>query len=118
MTNLVASWIQRAIDQTVAGNGDWCVSATSNTKPGHWIQITWQHLNLAFPCYCDPNEVIAKLPKIPHLEIVSCEPNAYLTLAHSADGSLPMLAEFVVMYTELFLKDPVTEDWTTKEEEL
>jgi hypothetical protein len=118
MTNLIASWFQRAIDQTAAGYGDWCVTATSNNNPAHWFQVTGEHLNLAFPFDCEPKDIIEKLPNVPFFEIVAYEPNTYLTLAHGAGDSLPMLAQFVSMYMDKYLKDPVTDGWTMKEEEL
>jgi len=119
MSDWIAAQFRRAIEQTVAGYGDWCVNLNSKANTDHWVQITWEHLNLSFPLTVDPESLIAELPAVPDLEIVDSKPNSYLTLAHGADFSLPAIADFVAEYAERYLGEMITSDtWTVSEEAL
>lgn len=119
MTHWIAAQFRRAIDQTIAGNGDWCVTLQSKANPDHWVQLTWEAINLVYPSEDDPSELVASLPEVPFLDITSWEPNQFLTLSHGADESLPAIADLVAEYIERLLGESTSEtQWTVTEEAL
>jgi hypothetical protein len=119
MTSWIAKHIKRAVSQTADGFGDWCINLQSRSNADHWVQITWDNINLAYPLADDPAKVLASLPDVPLLDVASWEANTFVTFSHGADGSMPALAEFVAAYfvNILWLSD-VESDWDVSEEAL
>ncbi|TWU50759.1 hypothetical protein Poly51_40520 [Rubripirellula tenax] len=119
MASWIARHIERAISQTADGFGDWCVNLQSTAGADRWAQITWEHINLAYPSADDPASALASLPDVPLLDIASWEPNTFVTFSHGADGSLPALADFMAAYFVHVLRLTDAEsDWSVSEEAL
>ncbi|MCC9603770.1 hypothetical protein LOC67_24735 [Stieleria sp. JC731] len=119
MSSWIEKHIERAISQTVAGFGDWCVTLESSDSEDRWVQITWETVNFAFPSTDDPTTVLATLPGTPLVELVAAEPGSYVTISHGASESLPRLAELVAAYMRDVLS--VTPDpslWIVSEQQI
>lgn len=117
MSKWIAAQFRRAIDQTIAGFGDWCVTLESNADSAHWAQLTFEHLNLAFPVPDEPGGLVKGLPDVPELEIVDFKSGLFLTFAHGAGDSLPAIAEFIAKYAEQVLGESITpHTWSVSEE--
>jgi hypothetical protein len=117
-TDAITKCFRRAIDQTVAGFGDWCVTLTSPRDQSRWIQVTWEHLNLAFPDGVDLDGAIRVFPTVPDLEMIDVQPGTHLTFSHGTDFSLPAISAFVLKYSEVVMKEPIDETWIMTEEQL
>ena len=119
MTDWIAKHIERAISQTVAGHGDWCVTLESRDSVDRWVQITWETVNFAFPLTDNPNAVFATLPDVPHVGLIASDANSYLTISHAASDSLPMLAELIATYmSDVLSVSPDPHLWNVSEESI
>ena len=116
--DIITGCFRCAIDQTVAGLGDWCVTLTSSRDQSRWIQVTWEHLNLAYPHGVDLDGAIHVFPTVPDLELIDVKPGRHLTFAHGADFSLPAVSAFVLKYSEVVMEERIDETWIMTEEQL
>ena len=116
----IENQLRRALDQKIETGVDWCVTLESIRNPEHWIQLTWEHVNMYYPYDTEPASALASIgwPN-ESLELESWESNTFVTFSHFADESIADAVAFVQRYIETILKGGCNvEDWRVSEEDI
>ncbi len=106
--------IQKAIDLC---DQDWCVTLQSCADPAHYVQFTFEHINMAYPRTGDPKQIVDSLPTVEYVDVNSYGPDGYLTMNHGA-VDVPGIAKFVAEYMERVLNSAEESNWLVSEEAL
>lgn len=91
--DLVATLFEEAIDRAAGGEHDAVASWTS--AEGHWVEVTWDLINLAYPHRQPPEAVLADVALPEYVELREWAADSHVTFEHGAHDTAA-LADFVV----------------------
>jgi hypothetical protein len=115
--NWISEQFRRAINQTAETGAEWCVTLESKRDPDCYIQFTSEHVNLAYPCTDDPQQILDALPSFPDRNVAGWEANSYLTLEHGIENAISPMGDFVEKYIVKVLQQTADQtDWTITEQ--
>jgi len=101
---LIADGFRRAISAAENGNPDFCVTYESRRDPDKWIQLTWSHINAAYPLRVEPDQELRRrgftYPE--NVELSSWEAGTFATFEHGAEPLADLVA-FVERYAREIL---------------
>ncbi|MEU4805643.1 hypothetical protein [Actinosynnema sp. NPDC023587] len=90
---LVAALVDEAVTRAAGGEHDAVVSWTS--AEGHWLQVAWDTVNLAYPRRQPPDVVLAGITLPEYVELREWAADSHVTFDHGAHDTAA-LADFVV----------------------
>jgi hypothetical protein len=100
----IERWLRHVVDEAAEGNPDCCILLESVSDPDRWVQLTWEHVNAAYPFADEPLARVqaAGVPGCPYCVVATWEAGKYATFEHPAEP-LDGIAGFVTGYLERVL---------------
>ncbi|MEU6155129.1 hypothetical protein ABZ816_34605 [Actinosynnema sp. NPDC047251] len=89
----LAALFEEAIARASAGEHDAVVTWTA--ADGHWVQISWHVINLAYPHRRSPDAVLAGVTRPEYVELREWAADSHVTFDHGAHDPAA-LADFVL----------------------
>ena len=96
--NWISEQFRRTINQAIETGMDFCVTIESVANSDLYIQLTIEHLNLAYPISESPDPIVDKLPSFPGRKIVAWESELFLTLEHGIESAIEPVGDFLEAY--------------------
>lgn len=118
--SVILPLVKKVIAEAGNGNTKLCCVIESTKNSDHWVQITWDMVNLGYPYSTHPLEKLAELGirKIADAELAGWEPNKFMTFEHGGSNA-EVTARFVEDYVHnLFDIADIEKEMTFEEQEL
>ena len=94
--------IDAVLSRAADGETWWCASLTSTSDA--WCQVTWDHINFAYPRDEEPTGLLGRLPVPEGSQLASYEAGKFATLKTGTDD-VDGLAQFVMQLMQALWPD-------------